>query len=739
MKTENQEHKWHFSQAGGLLQVQLSSIDDVLNIDSLDPKLWTALACPVKGLEFSEETLNLLDLDKNGRVRVPELIKGAAYIKKYFSKPEVIMEPGDSIPLDALSETPFDCGHSPLASAKSVLEILGKQDATEISLADLSVNEKLFSPGAINGDGVLPPECVKEDFVASVVKDIITCTGGADDISGVKGINRAQFDDFYKAIISIKEWRENAVQDDPKIFFLKEATDSAAASFMKLKDKIDDYYLRCSLIKYDNSAQTVLKTQTDSMFLDENGMLYDKEHLAQLPLALCEAGKPLPLDETVNPAWIDEMAAFNKNVILPIFKKEIPSLSESNWKKIKTCFESYVDWVKAMPQNATSPLGLDRITEILSSDAKEKISAYLEEEEKHPPIALATIDLRKMLLYRRDFVTLVRNFVSFDDFYNPDKTAIFQCGTLYIDGRSCDLCFKVLDIAKHGTISTLSQCFLVYCDCVKSGTGEKMQIAALVSNGATDNLLVGRNGIFFDRTGADWDATIVKIVENPVSLKQAFWSPYKKLVRIIQEKLASRANSAEKNVMDKMSKTVDDPKAAASNTIKKTDIGTVAAISVAFTGIATVVGGLLNAFLGLGYWIPLGIVGLMLCISLPSVFIAWSKLKQRNIAPILDASGWAINGNVKITTALGTSLTHLPVRPVGAYFSKFDPFAQKKAPVKRIIFYSILILLIVAIFVIRFKFPGTFTSWWNAIKTWFGKYGPKVDISSLQDIAPAAN
>ena len=100
----NNEHKWHFFQAGGLMQVQFSTIDDVLNIDKLDPKLWTALACPVKGLEFSEETLALLDTDKNGRVRVPEIIAGVAYIKKYFSKPEIIMTPGDSIPLDALSD-----------------------------------------------------------------------------------------------------------------------------------------------------------------------------------------------------------------------------------------------------------------------------------------------------------------------------------------------------------------------------------------------------------------------------------------------------------------------------------------------------------------------------------------------------------------------------------------------------------------------------------------------------------
>ena len=87
-KNQNSDkHFWRFVQNGGLIQPQISTIDDVLNIENLDPKMWTALACPVSGLEFSEETLTLLDSDKNGRVRIPEIISVINYIKKYFSNP----------------------------------------------------------------------------------------------------------------------------------------------------------------------------------------------------------------------------------------------------------------------------------------------------------------------------------------------------------------------------------------------------------------------------------------------------------------------------------------------------------------------------------------------------------------------------------------------------------------------------------------------------------------------------
>ena len=121
MKNQPKSHSWKFVQNGGLIQAQISTIDDVLNLDKLDPKFWTALACPVSGLEFSEETLTLLDADKNGRVRVPEILSVVEYIKKYFTKPEIIMEKGDSIPLDALGDCDFCAGHSPIESAKSVL------------------------------------------------------------------------------------------------------------------------------------------------------------------------------------------------------------------------------------------------------------------------------------------------------------------------------------------------------------------------------------------------------------------------------------------------------------------------------------------------------------------------------------------------------------------------------------------------------------------------------------------
>lgn len=718
-------HIWHFAKTSGLMQLQIQSIDDVLELEHLDPKLWVALACPVSGLEFSEDTLQVVDLNKDGRVQVPEILETTRFIKKYFKRPEIIMENGDTIPLDALSDESFDCGHSPSDSAKAILNILGKENATEISLSDVSMNEKLFSPSVYNGDKILPAAAVKDENASKTVKEIIEATGGCDDISGEKGINRAQFETFFKDLKATQEWRELAQKDAPGIFFMGLATDSAADSYMAVRDKINEFFLRCNIDSFSSDLSKNLHDKELASF--DDGL--SNEKLENLPLAKINGEKVLPLNSGVNPLWAEKIRTFRSKAVANIFNDEFKqNINEEEWKSLSKSFESYMAWFGAKPSNTVSSLSIERIAEILSSDAQLIIDHALSEEEKHPPIALATLDLKKMLLLRRDFVKLLKNFVSFEEFYDPETPAVFQCGTLYIDGHSCDLCFKVTDPAKHSVMATFSQCYLLYCDCVKKTTGEKMSIAAMVSAGKTDNLIVGRNGLFFDRNGNNWDATITKIVENPISIKEAFLSPYKKMSKMIQERISKAAANAEAKVNEKMTQAVNDPTKAATNaaaTSKKIDIGTIAALSVAFTGIATVVGGLLSAFFGLGKWIPLGVVGIILLISLPSMFIAWSKLKQRNIAPILDASGWAINGNVKINITLGSAMTHTAARPKNSKLKSNDPFEDKKFPWKRIILVAIVVALLVWLVVSIMKNPNGIGGVWENIKHFFSNIGTK--------------
>ena len=113
---------------------------------------------------------------------------------------------------------------------------------------------------------------------------------------------------------------------------------------------------------------------------------------------------------------------------------------------------------------------------------------------------------------------------------------------------------------------------------------------------------------------------------------------------------------------------------------KKIDLGTIAAIGVAIGGIGTLVGALLAVLFGLGVWLPFGVLALLMMISGPSMLLAWLKLRRRNLGPILDANGWAINGRARINVACGAAMTELPVLPAGAKRTLDDPFADKKTP-----------------------------------------------------------
>ena len=304
--------------------------------------------------------------------------------------------------------------------------------------------------------------------------------------------------------------------------------------------------------------------------------------------------------------------------------------------------------------------------------------------------------MEKLVRLNRDLFQLVNNFVTFRDFYSRSAKAIFQAGTLYLDGRSCELCVHVNDGGKHAAMAGLAKAYLAYVDCTRP-SGEKMTVAAAFTDGDSDNLMVGRNGIFYDRKGRDWDATITKIVDNPISVRQAFWAPYKKFVRMIEEMAAKRAAAAEAasdaKVAGAATVVANADKTKAAPEPKKFDVGVVAALGVGVGAIGALLGGLISGFISLGMWMPIGLLGIILAISGPSMLVAWLKLRQRNLGPILDANGWAVNAKAKLNVPFGGALTDVAKLPAGAEYNPVDPYAEPSSPWPKVIVFLIVLAL----------------------------------------------
>jgi len=691
-------HVWKFYRIGGLDQVSLESAADLLALDQLDQKLWVALSCPVKGLELDERTLAMIDTDNDGRIRVPELIAAIKWAAARLRDAGELLRGAPALPLAAINDSTPE-GQILVASARQILANLGRPDAAAISAEDTGNTAKIFSASPLNGDGIIPPEATEDAAVQALIKDIIACLGGETDRTGSTGVTAAKIDAFFAELAAYAAWVEQSAAKD--IAVLGEATDAAVAALKAVRPKVDDYFGRCRLAAFDTRATAALNRAEDEYLgIAAKDMKITADEVAGFPLARIEAGRPLPLLEGVNPAWASALANLHRAAVAPVLGADKTSLSESDWTALNARFAPYETWLGGKTGSSVEKLGLARVKEILAGPGRDALAALVARDKALEPEFKAISDVDRLVHYHRDMRTLLNNFVNFSDFYSPERSAVFQAGTLYLDSRSTEFCIQV---AGPSPLAAMSKLYIAYCDCKRQG-GETMKIAACFTQGDSDYLFVGRNGVFYDRKGRDWDAVITSIADSPISIRQAFWSPYKKFVRLIEDQIAKRAAAAEAAADTKLAaaaeQTANADKAAPPAAPKKIDVGTVAAMGVAVGAIGGALGAIATGLARLSLLqIPLVPLGIMAVISGPSMLIAWLKLRQRNLGPVLEGNGWAINGRVKINIPLGTKLTETAALPANAKRSLEDPYEDKAAARKRrqIVLLVLLVLAAVAI------------------------------------------
>lgn len=707
------KYPWRFFRAGGFDQVRLDTGDDLKSLDQLDQKLWVALACPTRGLEFDNRTLDLIDTDKDGRIRAPEIIAAVKWAISKLKNADELVKGSAALPLAAIDDRTPE-GQKLLASAKQVLRNLGKRESETISVDDVTDTKSIFAHTRYNGDGVITPDGLEDPELVRLLNEMMSSLGSAADRSNIAGVDKARVEAFFKDLNAYVEWHERSITNAATILPLAEATAAGAAAIDEVRCKIDDYFARCKLAAFDARALAAINRQeADYLTIAAKDMSIDVAEVAGFPLALIAPNKPLPLNGGLNPAWSDSIAQLNTLVIQPLLGPRI-ALTPEDWATVQARLAPYVEWQTKKVGGSVEKLGIARIREILASDMQAKLLAMIEKDLSLAAEFQEIANLERLVRYHRDLYKLLVNFVNFRDFYGRKDKAIFQAGTLYLDQRACDLCVRVEDMTRHNAMAHLSSTYLAYCDCVRKATNEKIAIVAAFTNGDSDNLMVGRNGVFYDRKGQDWDATITKIVENPISIRQAFWAPYKRLIRWVQEQVAKRAAAADAAAGDQLTKATEavittpaDPKEPAPK--PKIDVGTVAALGVAFGGITAALGAILQAFFGLGIWMPLGIIALVLLISGPSMIIAWLKLRQRNLGPILDANGWAVNARARINIPFGTALTSVATIPPNAQRDLFDPYADDRSFQRKTIIVLIIAALLAAAWyfgLVERVFPG---------------------------------
>lgn len=625
-------YKWKFSRVGGITRVQVTSGEDIAHLYELDKKMWTVLSCPTQGLEIDEASLKYMDTNHDGAIHVDEVIEVSKWLTSVLKDKELILEGTDTLKLDALNQENAD-GKALYDAAVGILKSLGKADAKEISLADSS------------------------SCLATVLKAKLEAALAAIDKSAAI---EAPFGD---------------------------QTDAVEAAYNALDAKVKDYFMRGKLAQFATESTSSLDVQVAQIqAISAENLTGKMDEIANYPIARVEGKETLDLKAAINPAWADRF-----NVIRGILDPKAKELTEADWAGIGSKLKAFRDYQASIT--------------ITEADIR------LDDESA----GVQLVD--KLLHLTRDYYTLLKNYVTLQDFYGRKK-AIFQAGTLLIDQRACDLCVKVADAGAIAAQAPKSGMYLITCACSSKVWNESYSIVAAMTVGDVDDIYVGKNCIFYDRKGRDFEARVTSIIDNPISIPQAMWSPYKKMGKMISDQITKFAAEKEAGVMDEAAKGINEKSDAVKNTSAETaketgksvstfDIakyaGIFAAIGMALgmlaSALVAIISGIAKVFAGLVWWkscllILAVICGIIILISGPSMFLAWLKLRQRNLAPVLNANGWAVNAMAKINIPFGATLSQAAKYPktVGPK----DPFSEKMPLWKRLLIWLIIILAVVA-------------------------------------------
>ena len=671
---KNAGYDWSYCSFGGVVRVNVRNGEDIAHLPELDKKLWTVLSLPTEGLEFPSETLKMIDTDSDGKIRVDEIIAASKWLCTVLKDKDLLIKAPDTLKLSDIN-TDSPEGAALEKSARQILSNL-KLEKDEVSVADTSDSVAIFADTKFNGDGVITPGSTEDAHLKEVIELIAEKIGSATDRSGVQGINAEQIEAFYGALADYAAWQDAAGAD---IRPFGDNTQAVLDAVEALKDKVADFFMRCKLIAFTEAAALAVDVSADKISaISDHDLSGEAEEIASYPLARPSKDGILRFDG-INPAWKGRVDAMK--TLAGMEDKE--GIDEAAWNALVAKFAPYTAWKDSKKGDAVESLGLEKVKELIAAADKDALLKLVEADKALEAEANSIDEVNKLTHLVRDFYKLLKNYVILSDFYSPDQNqmSVFEAGRLYIDQRCCRLCVRVADMGKHADMAGLSGMFLLYCACTSKTTGKSMNIVAVMTDGSTRNLRPGTNGVFYDRDGVDYDATIIRIVENPISVKQAFWAPYVKFWNWITGLVNKSAAEKDAKSMENLQASASAAPADAAAKKQPFDIGKFAgifaAVGMAIGLLGAAIAGIVAGLAKLPWWgLLLVIVGIMLLISGPSCFIAWGKLRRRNLGPVLNANGWAINSSIIVNIPFGRTLTSIAKYPK----LKLDDPYKPKAP-----------------------------------------------------------
>ena len=664
-------HVMTFRRFGRSHHLRIETVDDLQRVLALDEAHWVATGAPVDSINCDAVFLDLFDTDDNGRIMCHEVKQGVQWLLKTLRNRTGVNERSFSLRLRDINADDGE-GQRIRMSASKILRRADADAGEEITLAQVRQVKVKVEDTPVSEAGVVLPAAAADKDVQQFLADVIATVGGAPHPSGTEGVAAEQLDAFLAAAAAAVQWHaRGAVADGAgktDIMPLGERTPAAYEVLTGLRAKLDQYFAQCEALALDERfAQRMGWTEEELAGLDFDDPTVIEEVLRGAPLARGRADRTLRFDDPINPHYAELLQRLRREVCEPALGGSVERLSAAQWQRVKRLFATHREWAAGRPDDKLLALGIDWLRGYLEGRFAEAVRELISESRR---TAFDLDNLRlteKLILYQAYMIDFANNFVSFPHLYDPSSRAMFEMGTLVMDGRRFNFAVRVADRKTHTNIAKTANMCLLYVE-VKPRDGAKpYEVAVPVTAGGIGNLCVQKRGIFQDTDGRECDAMVVAIIENPISLSEALVSPFKRLGRLLTGKIESLTTQAEKK-LDQQASTVMDSAAAAPKPAKGPKSpgasgGMLMGFGVASAALASALAYIAKTVSESPMAVVVGLGIAVVLVMLPTSIVAWLKLRKRDLSAILEGSGWGINARMRLTRAQGRFFTQRPRYP----------------------------------------------------------------------------
>ena len=666
-----------FQRFGRSHHLRIASAEDLARVPHMDEALWVACGAPLASLNCDATFLDYLDTDNNGRLMCFELTGAIEWLFRVLRDTSGVSQRSRSLQLEAINTDDAD-GRQIHLSALKMLARLGEAGGKAISLEQVRQIKAAVEGTPVSEAGVVLPAATEDAEVRQFLADVLATVGGADHPAGGRGVDRAHLDEFLAQARAYLDWRAEGRLDegrsDSPVMPLGSRTPEAFALFAELREKLHQYFAQCQAVAFDpRTAEHLPPTEADLHGVDFSAPRAIADLMRRAPLARPRPDGTLDLTCPVNAHYAEPLARLRKEVIDPLLGRKVQKLSRDDWREITRLLAAHEQWAGARSGRAVEPLGPETLEKYLDGRFGAAAEALIAESGE-TAFVLDNIRLtERLVLYQAGLVDLANNFVSFPHLYDPSSRAMFETGTLVMDGRRFNFSVGVADRAAHSNVAAAGNMFILYVEVLPGAGGEKYEVAVPVTAGGKGNLCVGMRGVFEDTGGSESDARVVQIIENPISLSEAVVSPFQRLGRVLSGKIEAIAASAEKKLPAAGTGVLDaDRQPAAKASPSSAGGGMLAGGLLMGGGVAIAALGSAVAFItrtlaDVAAWkIIVGIAVAVAAVLLPTSIIALLKLRRRDLSSILAGAGWGINARMRLTRRLGRFFSRRPDYPRGA-------------------------------------------------------------------------